>query len=47
LIRAYKSQDFDLIQQKNLALFGEFDESLVTLSKEKMLDASVFDRSQL
>lgn len=47
LIKAYKSQDFQLIQQKNLELFGEFDEWLVALSKEKMLDASVFDRSQL
>lgn len=47
LIRAYKQQNYKLIHEKNIELFGDFDDRLITLSREKILDASIFDRSQL
>lgn len=47
LIRAYKAQNFDDIEQYNIELFDQFDENLLSLSREKILDSSLFDRSQL
>jgi hypothetical protein len=38
LIRAYKNQDFEMIYKGNLELFGEFDEALVKMSREKLFD---------
>lgn len=46
LIRAYKNQDFEMIYKGNLELFGEFDEALVKMSREKLFDFE-WDRKHL
>lgn len=40
LLTAYKIQDFDEINNNNIRLFGDFDQDLLSISKQKIFDNS-------
>lgn len=47
LILAYKQQNFTEIQKWNSLLFGEFDDELIQISREKITSPHAFDRTVL